>query len=198
MSRFRQKGTGISMKSSAPEESESRQAFFEAFARLLEKKEAQKITVRDLTEVSGYSRSTFYRLFMDLPNLIDQLEEYIIRIFIRRLRPAARFGPDESNDEFFETFLTLFHEYATLLRFYSGDERRTHLIQTIIRLLPEEFGEMPVQLPDPLAMEIYLSGVYSVLHDHLEHPERHTEDELLSYFRRFFETFLVSGIMGDL
>lgn len=70
------------MKSSLPEESESRQAFFEAFARLFEKKEAQKITVRDLTEVSGYSRSTFYRLFSDLYDLIDQLEESMIRIFI--------------------------------------------------------------------------------------------------------------------
>lgn len=109
----------------------------------------------------------------------------------------ARFCPEESNDALFATFLSLFHEYAVLLRFYSGDERRSHLIQTIIRLLPEEFEGITVQLSDPLAMEIYLSGVYSVLHDHLEHPEHHTDDELLSCFRRFFETFLCSGIMKD-
>lgn len=194
MSRFRQKGTGIFRKSSALEESESRQAFYEAFARLLEKKEAQKIAVRDLTEVSGYSRSTFYRLFADLPDSIDQLGESMIRIFIRRLRPVARFRPEESDDALFVTFLDLFHEYAVLLRFYSRDEKRAHLIQTIIRFLPEEFEGIPVRLPDPLAMEIYLSGDYSVLHDYLEHPKCHTDDELLSYFRCFLKRFSLRGI----
>lgn len=177
---------------------QSRQVFFEAFSRLLDEKNPEKITVRDLIEVSGYSRSTFYRLFSDLPDLIDQLEEELVRLFIRRLRPYIRLEEDESRDELFAAYRSLYHEHEPLLKFYTGETRRLHTVHTIIRLLPEAFGESFESLPDLLSMEIYLSGVFSALNDHLEHPGKYTEEELLAHFRRLFENYLLAERLTDL
>lgn len=176
---------------------ESRQTFFEAFTRLLGKKDAEKITVRDLTEVSGFSRSTFYRLFSDLPDLIDQFEEEMVRMFILKLRPFIKLKTEDSRDELFAIYRSLYHEYELPLKFLTGEKRRAHTIRTIIQMLPEELGESFGPLPDPLAMEIYLSGVFSALNTHLEDPESHTEEELLTHFRRLFENYLCTEMLSD-
>ena len=51
----------------------------EAFWQLYEKKEISKITVKEITTLAGYNRSTFYEYFKDVYDVLDQLEESLIR-----------------------------------------------------------------------------------------------------------------------
>lgn len=52
--------------------------FFDAYTMLSESKDRTKISVYDLTDVSGYSRTTFYKYFADVPEVHEMLEDIII------------------------------------------------------------------------------------------------------------------------
>lgn len=49
-----------------------------AFWTMVEQKPLETITVRDITLLAGYNRSTFYRYFDDMPALITYMEKLIL------------------------------------------------------------------------------------------------------------------------
>lgn len=56
----------------------TRQNFIEAFCQLAQTKSVEKITVRELTQLAGYNRSTFYQYFDDVPALMTTIEDRIL------------------------------------------------------------------------------------------------------------------------
>lgn len=55
-----------------------RQNLIEAFWRLLAKKDLNRITIKEITDLAGYNRGTFYQYFTDIYALIDGEEERVI------------------------------------------------------------------------------------------------------------------------
>ena len=51
----------------------TRQAIMKAFMQLLEERSLNKITVKDIVEVCGINRNTFYYHFEDIPSLIEAI-----------------------------------------------------------------------------------------------------------------------------
>lgn len=51
----------------------TRQAIMKAFMQLLEERPLNKITVKDIVEVCGINRNTFYYHFEDIPSLIEAI-----------------------------------------------------------------------------------------------------------------------------
>lgn len=56
----------------------TRKAIFDALARLLCEKELRNITVNELTQKADIHRVTFYKHFMDIYDVYDQLENMIL------------------------------------------------------------------------------------------------------------------------
>lgn len=56
----------------------SKTAIKRAFLSLIEKKPYNKITVREITEAADVNRSTFYRYYLDIYDLLEQIEREII------------------------------------------------------------------------------------------------------------------------
>ena len=52
-----------------------------AFSKLLSEKSFESITVHDITELAGVNRKTFYRYYKNIPQLVDEIEDDIIRSF---------------------------------------------------------------------------------------------------------------------
>ncbi len=50
----------------------------EAFIRLYGKKSLNRISVKDVTALAGYSRSTFYIHYPDVPGLLEEIEEEML------------------------------------------------------------------------------------------------------------------------
>lgn len=57
----------------------------EAFTRLLQQKPLEKISVKELCDMSGINRSTFYLHYRDLRDMYEQLEEDLYRTFEEKL-----------------------------------------------------------------------------------------------------------------
>lgn len=61
----------------------TRQMIIDAFWTLFEKKSIRKISIRDITDLAGVHRNTFYRYFESTYDLIDKIEAQIADQFCR-------------------------------------------------------------------------------------------------------------------
>ena len=59
----------------------TKRAIRTAFSKLLSEKSFKSITVQDITELAGVNRKTFYRYYKNIPQLVDEIEDDIIRSF---------------------------------------------------------------------------------------------------------------------
>ncbi len=59
----------------------TKQKFIDVFCELYQKKPIEKITVQELTKLSGYNRSTFYQYFHDIYDLLEYIENDVLTYF---------------------------------------------------------------------------------------------------------------------
>lgn len=59
----------------------TRQLISDAFMELLEDKPAAKITVTEICQKANINRATFYKHYLDVPDLHEQLEQKILKEF---------------------------------------------------------------------------------------------------------------------
>ena len=64
-----------------PRTIKTKRAIRTAFSKLLSEKSFESITVYDITELAGVNRKTFYRYYKSIPQLVDEIEDDIIRSF---------------------------------------------------------------------------------------------------------------------
>ena len=57
---------------------QTRQNLIDAFWSLYKIRRIEKITVREITQLAGYNRSTFYEYFLDVYDVLEQLEKSIM------------------------------------------------------------------------------------------------------------------------
>lgn len=57
----------------------TKRAIRTAFSKLMSEKSFKSITVQDITELAGVNRKTFYRYYKNIPQLVDEIEDDIIR-----------------------------------------------------------------------------------------------------------------------
>ena len=56
----------------------TRQAIMEAFWTLYREKPIERISVKEITELAGYNRSTFYEYFTDTYSVLEAIEEELL------------------------------------------------------------------------------------------------------------------------
>jgi len=105
----------------------------EAIWQLYEKKEVSKITVKDVTTLAGYNRSTFYECFKDVYDVLEQLEESLIK---KTLMP---FKKSKEGKEVESVIMALSEEFERNKRYFSvllgdnGDPRFRSKVQNKIK-----------------------------------------------------------------
>lgn len=57
---------------------QTRQNLIDAFWSLYANKRIEKITVKEITQKAGYNRSTFYEYFIDVYDMLEQIEQSLI------------------------------------------------------------------------------------------------------------------------
>lgn len=60
----------------------TRQTFIDAFCLLYSQKPLKKITVLEITRKAGYNRSTFYQYFLDINDLLENVEKELTDIIV--------------------------------------------------------------------------------------------------------------------
>lgn len=97
---------------------QTRQNLIDAFWVLYCKKGIEKITIKEITDKAGYNRSTFYQYFVDVYDVLDQIEKSLIPT-IDELPP--RNMPDQSVKTSFNMFLKLYEEKEKYYNVLLGD-----------------------------------------------------------------------------
>lgn len=87
---------------------QTKQAFRKALLQLLQEKPIDKITVRELTDLTGYNRSTFYLYFQDIYALKEDMEHAVFDEVWERM---ARHSLEEMQESITPIIRELF-EYA--------------------------------------------------------------------------------------
>jgi len=113
------------MKKQPEVTAQTRQNLTDAFWSLYKKKRIEKITVREITQQAGYNRGTFYEYFLDVYDVLEQLEKSIMPqvpdlppmdLPIIAGAPGMPF-PVEAFMKLYETY----NEYYTVLLGDNGD-----------------------------------------------------------------------------
>ena len=60
---------------------QTRERLIEAFWSLYREKKIEQITIKQITDLAGYHRSTFYEYFVDIYDVLNQLEDDLLGYF---------------------------------------------------------------------------------------------------------------------
>ena len=97
----------------------TRQKFVDVFCTLYAKKPIEKISVRQITDMAGYNRSTFYEYFSDIYELRDYVENDVLTFITEEFQTEGGDVYDEQT--VLKNALRLFDEKETYLDALLGD-----------------------------------------------------------------------------
>ena len=122
------------MKKRAAQSQLTKEKLTNAFWQLYGEKPYDQITVREITELAGYNRSTFYTYFKDVYDVLEQTETEIYQLLAE---VGEEFDPDRyicskeqvtESIRFIGSFLERNHKRLALLLGENGDAKFAHRI----------------------------------------------------------------------
>lgn len=105
------------MKKQPEATAKTKQSFIDAFCELYSQKAIEKISIQEISRVTGYNRSTFYQYFTDIYDLQDYLENDVLDYMkkISESEPCVTSPSDVHN------IVDLFEEKGSYLDALLGD-----------------------------------------------------------------------------
>lgn len=89
-----------------------------SFWNLYKLKRIEKITIKEITNVAGYNRSTFYEYFIDVYDILDYLEESNLRYMEEHILNDLDFL---NNEEVIKRITNLYEEKGEFLSHLLGE-----------------------------------------------------------------------------
>ena len=176
-------------------------AVFEAMVR--EKKPVSKVTVREVCEKAGINRSTFYAHFLDVYDVMEQVEKSMATGLTQRFLDILDGGGDMG-----QCFLALFEyirEYQQFYTFYLNESNRTGVIGVTWELLSDRLQGMTPQDFGYTSLEeityqgtFFTFGLTAVIRRWVSRGCPESPRELLDYLERQYRPNLkLFGFGGD-
>ena len=139
----------------------TRQAFIAVFCELYRQKPIQKISIREIAAQSGYNRSTFYQYFTDIYDLLNAVENDLLRYIKEALsneRSATNAAENMAhcfeNENHISALRALLGDYGSI-RFLERLKKEIPLDQWVLNLSPED-------AMTPYLIEFYISTTLSL------------------------------------
>jgi len=170
-----------------------------AFWKLYEKKSIEKITVKEITDLAGYNRGTFYLYYKDIYQITDEAEQELmeeIEAYIeqRRIRKKDK-DKKEMLETMLETMLQSYHKYQKYLDILFGPHGNLGFFnkwkEQLKRIAGEEAKKRGIFEKEEvmeLFLEYHVSGAIALARYFMEQrPDISKESllELLQIFERF-------------
>lgn len=152
------------MKKQAEKTAQTRAKLINAFWELYKSKSITKITIREVTDKAGVYRSTFYLHFLDVYDLLEQLENDTLQYWNDKVAQNVK---NNTFDELVDA-ISLFYEgkgeYISVLLGPSGDPMFIQKIkETISPLAREMFMFSPDDQEFEFVFEFYITGMLAIL-----------------------------------
>lgn len=119
------------MKKRAEQTIQTKEQLTNAFWQLYEKKRYDQITVREITELAGYNRSTFYTYFKDVYDVLEQTEDEMFQLLeeeLERCKYVCNKEQMTKSVRFMGSFLEKNKKRLVLLLGENGDVKFAHRI----------------------------------------------------------------------
>lgn len=163
----------------------TRKDIMDAFWELYKAKDISKISVREICELAGYHRTTFYAHFNDVYDVLEQLERSLIPSYELIAKKLGSSYETLNLEHFVQMLLELFQINGEYLRILLGQRRDPYLkdrVKEIIRPIflqyvkPEQLSEAYIQY----IFEYHVSGVLAVIGFWFENGNDITKEELMN------------------
>ncbi len=167
----------------------TRQALVNAFFQLAKKKSIYKITVREITELAGYNRTTFYRYFEDVFALIEYAEDD----FLNKTRQLM--GEQMQNGQFgergfFEVIIRCCHENKEQVAILLSEQNRSHFLRRIKESLTNSvYGQNGATHKKQVVMDIYFYGIFYAISINLQSKNALSDEDLLDIIQKLFDSW---------
>ena len=120
----------------------TREALLTAFWTLYRQKRIEKITIKDITQLAGYNRGTFYDHFTDIYDALEQLQNSLLDDFRKAIEQARSRNPNQGLIEYIE-----YVAYTTLMkndyfRVFLGENRDPNFPDKMKAILRPAFFEV--------------------------------------------------------
>lgn len=181
------------------EKRDAKAEFLTAFWKLYEKKELEKISIRELCQTAGYNRTTFYVYYDDIYDLLDKAiesiflpirEEIIRRIDFSRALQVSAFG---------EIFLQALRKEDTHIELLFKRHHYLLLGEKLkkewMALLREKYSGREV---DFSFLEYQLSALMGVIKYWLQTGKKLSQQELVRRIYRISENGVFSIVREEL
>ncbi len=169
----------------------TRNKLIQAFCELYKKKPVSKITIKEITDLAGYNRCTFYQYFSDAYALLEYLEDKMIETGLQRVSTIDLKVPD-FNRQFVFKLSETFREYdyftVILLQSREGSDLFKKIKKQVMPVITKHFNISSDNETAMLALEFYLTGIFAILTHWLSDPSDKKLNEL---------SVLVHGIWCD-
>lgn len=159
----------------------TRQTIIDAFWEIYCKKRIEKITVREITTKAGYNRSTFYEYFIDVYDVLDQIEQSLLPN-IEDMPPLSPILNDSPIP--IDSFIKLYSsgsKYFTVLLGDNGDPAFAAKMKNGIKSkLMEHFGgNESTTIELDYTLEYMLSAMIAILTHWFKSGENISKEDLI-------------------
>lgn len=163
----------------------TRQTFINVFCDLYCQKPIEKISIKEIANKSGYNRSTFYQYFTDIYELLDYVEERVLKSITEEM--ASR----EFSAHTFQDALQCLEnaEEISVLKALLGDYGSVHFVERLKREIP--FERLIVDFPTndvlaPYIIEFYISTLISMFRLWIRNGKDLSSEELVKLVDSLF------------
>ena len=173
------------MKKQPEVTAKTKEAFATSFCVLYTKKPIDKITVKEITTLAGYNRSTFYQYFTDVYNLLECVENSLLEEMKISLTAdnGTLFTPDLNK------LIEFFSEKEVYLKALFSDYGSIHFISRIKQELP--LNSLQDTFPNagnlmPYLIEFHLSTSLSLFRIWLKNKKDMPPNELFELIHNLY------------
>lgn len=143
----------------------------EAFQILARKKDLDKITVSEITRLTGVTRSTFYNHYEDMPSLINAMENRILDEIFTMMKSFHPEGSGEISRKFFESLCSYIAQNGYLVHILASPqadffiEKALSMFHSYVAITMEGTGRPEAQQQAlSYAVSYSIGGVVGILH----------------------------------
>jgi AcrR family transcriptional regulator len=169
----------------------TRENLMRAFWSLYAQKKIDHISIKEITDQAGYHRSTFYEYFVDIYDVLNQLEDDLLAKLKEKVIHSFK---TDSNEILIQPLADLYEtegEYFSVLLGEKGDPSFAKKMKTeMSSTLMTRFGLSENDIHTPYLMEFGLSAIIATLTHWYQSNQNLTSKELIG----FIQSMLMDGI----
>ena len=152
------------MKKESENTTQTKENLTQAFWSLYQLKKIEHITIKEITDKAGYHRSTFYLYFVDIYDVLNQLEEALLEYLKEQVLSSLESGPnDDITQKLANVYETKGDYFGTLLG-ENGDPYFSQKMKAVMRpALSNAFGLPEKDIHTAYIFEFGLSALIGTL-----------------------------------